>query len=79
MESAFYMTVNLDADAFIRRYYGRNFWKDKWGPFGHPDKVAARIREYAEAGARTVIVRFASLEQERQLGVFLERILPGFR
>ena len=88
MDSAFYMTVNLDADAqkaerdadaFIRRYYGRNFWKDKWGPFGHPDKVAARIREYAEAGAKTVIVRFASMEQEAQLGVFLERVVPSLR
>ena len=88
MDSAFYMTVNLDADerkagedadAFIRRYYGRNFWKDKWGPFGHPDRTIERIREYAAAGAKTVIVRFASLEQEAQLGVFLERVLPALR
>ena len=88
MDSAFYMTVNLDpdekkaereADSFIRRYYGQNFWKDRWGPFGHPDRVASRIREYGEAGARTVIVRFASLEQEAQLGVFLERVLPNVR
>jgi alkanesulfonate monooxygenase SsuD/methylene tetrahydromethanopterin reductase-like flavin-dependent oxidoreductase (luciferase family) len=88
MDSAFYMTVYLDtdekraereADAFIRRYYGQNFWKDKWGPFGDPDRVASRIREYGEAGARTVVVRFASLEQEAQLGVFLERVLPSLR
>jgi alkanesulfonate monooxygenase SsuD/methylene tetrahydromethanopterin reductase-like flavin-dependent oxidoreductase (luciferase family) len=88
MDSAFYMTVNLDADekkaereadAFIRRYYGQNFWKEKWGPFGHPNRVASRIREYGEAGARTVVVRFASLEQEAQLGVFLERVLPNVR
>ena len=88
MDSAFYMTVNLDADeskakgdadAFIRRYYGTNFWKDTWGPFGHPDRVIARIRDYAEAGARTVIVRFASFSQEEQLGVFLEKVLPRFR
>ena len=88
MDSVFYMTVSLDpdekkakrdADAFIRLYYGQNFWKDKWGPFGHPDRVAARIREYGEAGARTVIVRFASLEQEAQLGVFLERVFPNVR
>ena len=88
LDTAFYMTVNLaadektaeaDADTFIRSYYGQNFWKDKWGPFGHPDRVAARIREYGEAGAKTVIVRFASLKQEEQLGIFLERVLPNFR
>ena len=88
MDSVFYMTVNLndderraeeEADSFIRRYYGLNFWKDKWGPFGHPDNVARKIREYAEAGAKTVVVRFASLEQEHQLDVFLARVLPSVR
>ena len=88
MDSAFYMTVNLDpneskaevdADAFIRRYYGVNVWKDTWGPFGHPERVAERIREYATAGAKTVIVRFASFQPERQLALFLEKVLPGLR
>ena len=88
MDSAFYMTVNLnederkakdEADDFIRRYYGLNFWKDKWGPFGHPDKVAKKIREYAAAGAKTVVVRFASAEQEQQFEIFLGRVLPSVR
>lgn len=88
LDSVFYMTVHLDADeakaeqeadTFIRRYYGTNFWKDKWGPFGHPDRTVARIREYAQAGARTVIVRFASFDQQAQLGVFLERVVPRIR
>ena len=88
MDSVFYMTVNLndderraeeEADRFIRNYYGLNFWTDKWGPFGHPDKVVERIREYAVAGAKTVVVRFASLEQEHQLEVFLARVLPNVR
>ncbi len=88
MDSVFYMTVNLndderraeeEADSFIRNYYGLNFWTDKWGPFGHPDKVVERIREYAVAGAKTVVVRFASLEQEHQLEVFLARVLPSIR
>ena len=88
MDSAFYITVNLnedeqkaeeEADDFIRRYYGLNFWKDKWGPFGHPDKVAKKIQEYAAAGAKTVVVRFASAEQEQQLEIFLGRVLPNIR
>ena len=88
LDSIFYMTVNLnddekraesEADTFIRNYYGLNFWKDKWGPFGHPDKTVEKIREYAAAGAKTVVVRFASLEQEQQLDVFIERVLPDLR
>lgn len=87
-DRAFYMTVHLDedeakaeenADAFIRAYYGLNFWKDKWGPFGHPDRVVERILDYVAAGARTVIVRFAAFEQERQLDRFLERVLPSVK
>jgi len=85
MSSAFYMTVNVDADEtaaardadeFIRSYYGLNFWEDKWGPFGSPERVAERMREYARAGAETVIVRFASHHQDRQLDRFAERVLP---
>lgn len=84
-DSVFYMTVNVDADEpaarseadqFIRAYYGLNFWEDKWGPFGSPERVAERMREYAAAGARTLIVRFASLEQDRQLDRFIETVLP---
>lgn len=84
-DRVFYVTVHVDederraveaSDAFIRAYYGLNFWKEQWGPFGHPDRVAERIADYARAGARTVVVRFAALDQERQLDRFLERVLP---
>lgn len=85
MNSAFYMTVNLndneveaerEADEFIRRYYGVNFWKDKWGPFGAPERVAERMTQYARAGTRHLILRFASFDQEQQLEKFLERARP---
>ena len=84
-EATFYMTVNLredetaaaeEADTFLRQYYGSNIWGDRWGPFGNPPKVAERISQYHEAGAQTIIVRFASFEQERQLDTFLNAIVP---
>ena len=87
-EATFYMTVNLredetaaaeEADTFLRQYYGTNIWGDRWGPFGNPQRVAERIAQYHEAGAQTVIVRFASFEQERQLDVFLNEIAPSLR
>ena len=84
-EAAFYMTVNLqeddrraadEADRFLRLYYGTNIWGDRWGPFGPPERTAERIQQYADAGAGTVIVRFASFEQERQLDTFLSDVVP---
>ena len=84
-EATFYMTVNLredesaaakEADTFLRQYYGANIWGDRWGPFGNPQRVAERIAEYRDAGAQTVIVRFASFEQESQLDAFLNEIVP---
>ena len=85
LEAAFYMTVNLqeddrraagEADRFLRLYYGTNIWGDRWGPFGPPERTAERIHQYADAGAGTVIVRFASFEQERQLDTFLSEVVP---
>ncbi len=87
MEKAFYMTVNLEsddalatreADEFLHLYYGMNFWGDRWGPYGHPERTVERIRRYAEHGAETIIVRFASLNQERQLEIFLRDVAPAF-
>ena len=85
-EATFYMTVNLredesaaaeEANTFLHQYYGTNIWGDRWGPFGNPRRVAERIAQYHEAGAQTVIVRFASFEQERQLDTFLNEIVPS--
>ncbi len=88
LRSAFYMTVNLnhnrdaawqEADDFIRRYYGLNFWAERWGPFGPPEEVAQRILEYHTAGAQEVIVRFASLDPLAQLHAFVEDVVPLVR
>ncbi len=86
-ENVFYLTVNLnedgaaanaDAEDWLTRYYGANIWGTSWGPFGGVQNVADRMAAYAEAGAQSLIVRFATFDPERQLDVFLDRIAPQF-
>ena len=86
-ETAFYLTVNLGHDSskaeteateFMLRYYGTNIWGTRWGPFGNPERVKTRMQEYVEAGAQTLVVRFASFEPEAQLETFLDRVAPAF-
>lgn len=87
LESVMYLTVNMDSDLaraeqeaerYLLGYYGANIWGNRWGPFGGPERVQERIAEYVEAGADTVVVRFASFEPEQQLSAFLERVAPAF-
>ena len=87
LERAFYMTVNIgedeqacaaEADRFLNLYYGMNIWGDRWGPYGPAESVIERIRRYESAGAQTMIVRFASFDQEQQLRLFLEQVAPQF-
>ena len=87
LETVMYMTVNMDTDLamaeaesekYLLGYYGAEIWGDRWGPFGGPERIRDRIAEYVEAGADTVVVRFASFEPERQLSAFLEQVAPEF-
>ena len=84
-EHTMYLTVNInenqtlaqrDAEEFLLGYYGANIWGDRWGPFGESGEVRDKILAYADAGAKTVIVRFASLDPERQLNNFLTHVAP---
>ena len=84
LEPAFYMTINIsddqdaataEADRFLNLYYGMNMWGDRWGPYGPAELVSARIQAYRRAGADTLIIRFASFGQERQLERFLRDVL----
>ena len=86
-ETAFYMTVhvggdssqaNVEATEYLTRYYGTNIWGDRWGPFGDPERVQDRMAEYVQAGAETLVVRFASFHPEAQLETFLDRVAPAF-
>ena len=87
MEAAFYMTVNLgkdqvaagrEAEEYLTRYYGANIWGNRWGPFGPPEWTEERIIQYVRAGAGTIIVRFASFDQDGQLDTFLREVAPAF-
>ena len=87
MDTVMYITVNMESDvakaeadakAFLTGYYGTEIWGDSWGPFGGPERVNERIAEYAEAGARTIVVRFASFQPERQLDLFLDKVAPAW-
>jgi alkanesulfonate monooxygenase SsuD/methylene tetrahydromethanopterin reductase-like flavin-dependent oxidoreductase (luciferase family) len=86
--STFYMTVNLntdeaaaqnEADRWVRGYYGVNFWGERWGPFGSPERVLERAQAYRDAGADEIVFRFASYDQAKQLEVFSETLLPALR
>ena len=87
LDTVMYMTVNMESDVakaeadakeFLTGYYGADIWGIRWGPFGGPEMVKDRMAEYAEAGAQTIVVRFASLRPERQLDLFLEKVAPAW-
>ena len=91
MEPIFSMTVNLgvdeeaatrEADAFLMAYYGPNiaeFRRRRWGPYGRPERSIDRIRQYYQAGAHTVIVRFASFDPLAQLKLFAHEVWPALQ
>ena len=67
-----------EAEDFLVSYYGVNHWGDRWGPWGTPDEIAARMREFADAGADHLIVRFAGWDQRAQWERFEAEVLPAF-
>ena len=86
-QHVYYLTVNLGADKeaseaeahdFLMNYYKVAHWGSAWGPWGAPADVAARIQEFADAGADTIIVRFASWDQPSQWERFEQDVWPRF-
>lgn len=84
-KNVFYMTINIDddhltakteADKFIISYYGQNYWKENWGPFGNAEEIASKIIEYQHAGATEIVIRFASANQRTQLARFVSQVYP---
>ena len=85
LEKTFYITVNIsedresaakESDRFLKLYYGINIWGDRWGPWGPSEEVVEKINMYRDAGAGTIIVRFASFNQDRQMDLFLNEVIP---
>ena len=87
-ERVYYMTVNIDdnaeraqadAEDFLMAYYGVSHWAGHWGPWGPAAALAERMRAFAGAGAREIVVRFASWDQGAQWARFEAEVLPAFR
>jgi alkanesulfonate monooxygenase SsuD/methylene tetrahydromethanopterin reductase-like flavin-dependent oxidoreductase (luciferase family) len=89
--ASLHLMVNLNADVkaarrqdieFLDHYYGAGAISEEkvaaWLAAGPPAAVAERIDQYVDAGCTTVIVRFAGVDQVRQLEEFRERIEPLF-
>lgn len=83
-----YMTMNLNEDEkrsraestdYLEKYYGAAAHLDSWGPFGSPESAVERLNEYYDAGVRVFAIRFSSFEQERQLTLFSEKVLPNVK
>ncbi len=89
--SCLHLMVNVGADAerafdeaarFLRSYYGDVFdrpYLETWVAAGPPDRVAARIRAYLEAGCTIPVLRFASSAQVEQLERFVGEVAPQLR
>ncbi len=83
-----YMSVHLDSDSekatqegeeWLTKYYLRNWWAGRWGPFGPAERILQRMQEYVEAGVQSFVMRFAAYDQYRQFERFTEQVLPKFR
>ena len=86
--TVYYMTVNVnraeedarrEARDWVVRYYGLDIWGDRWGPYGRPEAVVERVRQYVAAGADEIILRFASYDQQGQVERLARDILPALQ
>lgn len=62
-----------DSDVFERPYL------EMWVAAGPPERVAARIRAYLDAGCTIPVLRFASWKQAEQLHRFVGDVFPRLR
>ena len=88
LASCIHLMVNVGDDAeasfdeaarFLRSYYGDIFdrpYLETWVISGPPDRVAARIGAYLEAGCTIPVLRFASWAQVTQLERFAADVVP---
>lgn len=86
-----YLTIHMDPDAqkarreggaFLEAYYHKTYEevsRQLVVKAGGTGEVVDFINEYAEAGIRTFIVRFAAKDQFQHLDVCNEHVMPHFR
>ena len=86
MEAAFHLSVNLnrdgaqaveEAERYLMWEYGSNIRGGRCASFGPPELTVERIKEYAQAGVGTLIIRFASFDHKGQLDTFLREVVPA--
>ena len=68
-----------EGEGFLTKYYIRNWWEGRWGPYGPPQVLIDRINEFKEAGARSFVIRFCSYDQMGQLDWFTRDVWPHCR
>lgn len=88
LSSSAHLMINLGADRAGARAEGKRFLDtyysmdssdeilDRWGAFGTPEDVLARIDQYLERGLDIPILRFASFNQPQQMEFAEQTLLP---
>jgi len=86
--ASLYMTMNLSKDGrsavkestdYLQSYYGAAAHLDTWGPFGDPEAAVERLNEFLDAGVTMFSIRFSSFEQEKQISLFTDKVLPNLK
>jgi len=86
--ASLYMTMNLNKDErsavkestdYLESYYGAAAHLGTWGPFGDPETAVERLNEFLDAGVTMFSIRFSSFEQEKQISLFTEKVLPNLK
>lgn len=89
-EVAYQVTMHIGESAsqaraaferYIAAYYpefGPKVDLGDWGPAGTPADITAWMEEFADAGVTHFICRFAAEEQEEQVRLLAEGVLPSF-
>ena len=88
LTSSVHLMVNVSDDvagaragakSFLDTYYSMDVddaTMDRWGAYGPPDVVLARLEEYLAEGLHVPIIRFASFDQTAQMERASETLLP---
>ena len=66
--------------SYLAEYYGVEYdrgFLDRWAAVGDPERCAARIRRFVEAGATTITLRLAGRDEAAQFRRVTEEVLPA--
>jgi alkanesulfonate monooxygenase SsuD/methylene tetrahydromethanopterin reductase-like flavin-dependent oxidoreductase (luciferase family) len=89
-DNTLYYNVNINDDReeaaaeskrFLDAYYGFDISRprlDIWVAYGPAEEVIAKIREFADAGAKEITLRITSWDQRGQYRRLIEEIVPAF-